>query len=424
MNARTLLASLALGMGVAACSEHATTAATETSRTPPTSVAEAPPSPAVADDDAEELAPEKFTDGAKAFAKVRETLLQSYVAEGLTEDDLYRAATAGMIERLDPKMKKWNRLLTPREIAELKNDLKGEVIGIGVNLKFDPASGHAEVLAVLPTSPAEKAGILAGDRVVTVNGKLYKGMRTKDVLSDIRGKAGETVTLSVLRADKLLSVPVVRDRVAYDQTIHRLLPDAVGYVRIPSFNDKTPTVVRDALDELKRTGAKSLVVDLRQCPGGSFDRAVETAELLLPKGAGIVSLQRKGKPEEKLVAKGTAVLADVPLAVLVDGVTASGCEFVAAALAEGRHARLVGAKTTGKWTVQSIEELPNGYAAKYTVGIFKTPSGKSYQGTGLAPDVVVTMTDAEVARATATTNLEQRIAIDPALRTAKQLVLR
>lgn len=374
------------------------------------------------DDDA--VPTDKFSDGARAFDTVRASLLRSYHAEGITEDDLYRAATAGMLEKLEPKMKKWNKLLSAKEVAELRNDLKGEVVGIGVHIAFDSPSGYADVLAAFPGSPAEKAGLAAGDKIVTVNGKLYKGMKMRDVVADIRGKAGEPVTVTVLRADKLVTFTVVRERVVYDQPSHALLADGLGYLCVPSFNEKTPGQVREALDDLAKKNAQALVVDLRQNPGGSFERAVETAELLLPQGAGIVSLKRRGKEEEKHVAKTKGLLTNVPLAVIVSRSTGSGAEFVTGALREGRRARVVGQRTMGKWSVQSLDDLPNGYAYKYTVSLFRTPSGKTYEGVGLSPDVEVAMDDKDLARAKAVTSADDRLAIDVQLRTAKEIVLR
>lgn len=367
---------------------------------------------------------EKFADGARAFASVRDSLLKSYYAEGITEDDLYRAATEGMLEKIEPKMREWNKLITARELAEMRNDLKGELVGVGVQIKFDPPSGYADVLGTLPGSPSEKAGIVSGDKIVTVDGKLYKGMRLEDVVADIRGKAGEPVTLTVLRADKLLTLKVVRERVAYDQVSHTLLPEDIGYLRIPSFNERTPLAVKQALEELGRRGAKALVVDLRQSPGGSFERAVEAAELLLPEGAGIVTLKRRNKPEERHVAKGGGLLLDLPLAVLVDHGTSSGAEFVTAALREGRHARVVGARTKGKWSVQTVDDLPNGWAFKYTVSLFRTPGGEAFEGTGLVPDVEVSMDDKRLAEIYAAKSPEDRIAKDVQYRTARELLIR
>jgi carboxyl-terminal processing protease len=387
-----------------------------TAQATPAAPADAP------EDDPTPRAP--FGDGARSFATVREALLKSYYAEGLTEDDLYRAATAGMLERVEPKMKKWNKLLGPDEIAELKNDLKGEVVGIGVHIYFDSASGYADVLAALPGSPSEKAGLLAGDKIVTVNGKLYKGMRLKDVVADIRGKAGEPVTLSVLRADKLLTFTVARERVAYDQTLHFVLPDGVGYVRVPSFTEKAPAQVKASLEALARSNVRALVVDLRNNPGGSFDHAVETADLFLAKGAGIVTLKKRGKDEQKYVAKSGGVLTNVPVAVLACEGTGSSAELMAAALQEGRHAKVIGQKTMGKWSVQSLDELPNGYAYKYTVSLFRSPNGRNLEGKGLAPDVEVDMSEKELARANAIAKPEERLANDVQLRTAKELLAR
>lgn len=383
----------------------------------------APPSPA-SDADDEAVPAAKFGDGAKAFATVRQALLDGYYAEGLTEDDLYRAATAGMLEKLEPKMKKWNKLITPSEMNEMRNDLKGEVVGIGVHISFDSASGYADVLAALPGSPSEKAGLQPGDKIVTVNGKLYKGMRMKDVVADIRGKAGEPVTLSVLRADKLLGLTVTRERVVYDQPAHFVFPDGLGYVRVPSFNEKTPGQVKEALDDLSKKNVRALVVDLRNNPGGSFDRALDTADLFLPNGAGIVTLKKRNKPEEKHVAKGKGMLLDLPIAVLVCEGTSSGAEFVTAALQEGRKARVIGGHTMGKWSVQSLDDLPNGYAYKYTVSLFKSPSGRSFEGKGLSPDVEVAMSEKDLAKAFTTMKPEDRLAVDMQLRAAKELLVR
>jgi carboxyl-terminal processing protease len=376
-----------------------------------------------AESDDETLAAEKFGDGARAFATVRETLLKNYFADGITEDDLYRAATAGMLEKLDPKMKKWNRLLTAKEMAELKNDLKGEVVGIGIHIAFDPASGHIDVLAALPRSPAERAGLMSGDKIVSVNGKLYKGMKTKDVVYDIRGKAGEPVTLSVLRGDKLIPFTVTRDKVLFDQPSHALLADNLGYVSIPSFTEKTPSQVKDALLDLSHQNPQAIVVDLRMNQGGSFDSAVSVAELFLTEGTGIVNLKKKSKEEEKFVAKGNGILTSLPMAVLISSNTSSGAEFVTGALQEGRHARIVGTHTHGKWSVQSLDELPNGFAYKYTVSLFKTPSGRSFDGTGLVPEVEVAMDERDIARANAAKTSE-RLGLDVQLRTAKELLVR
>jgi carboxyl-terminal processing protease len=402
---------------------------------PAISLATETPEPAKKEDDAkkedffwgsaaDEVPREKFTDGARSFAKVRDSLLANYYQDGLTEDDLYRAATAGMLEKLDPKMKAWNKLITQREMTELNNDLKGELVGIGVIIRFDAPSGYADVLGALPGSPAEKAGIVVGDKIVTVNGKLYKGMSLRDVVYDIRGKAGETLALSVLHADQLLKLNVVREKVAYDQVERGVLPGNVGYLAIPSFNEKTPARVREHLNDLASKGITSLVLDLRKNGGGLFDHAVETTGLFLKEGTGVVNLQRKGKVVEKLTAKAGGVLLDLPLAVLVDEGTASGAEFMTAALSEGRRAKVVGKKTHGKWSAQRIDQLENGYAVKYTVSLFKSPSDKSFEGVGLRPDIEIAMEETDFGRAQAKKTLEERLPVDAILRTGVEIVHR
>jgi carboxyl-terminal processing protease len=398
----------------------------QNSGTLPAPAASAAPSialaPAAVADDPYEIPPEKFTDGAKSFEKVRSAILASYYADGITDDDLYRAATAGMLERMDPRLRKYNKLLAPHEHAELKQDMAGEIVGIGVQIKLDPATGHCEVLGTIPGSAAEKAGLVAGDRIITVGGKLYKGKKLRDVVADIRGKAGDPVSLSVLHEDKLVTMNIPRERVIYDQPSSLVLADDVGYLEIPSFTEKTSESVRGELESLKKAGVRSLVVDLRCNPGGLFEQAISTAELLVPNGSVIVSLARRGGAEEKRTAKSSPYFPGAPMAVLIDGKTGSGGELVAAALHELRGAQLVGEHTLGKWSVQMIDDLPNGYAFKYTSAIFKTASGQTYEGTGISPDIDVAMDISDVEHAQLVRDATKRMSMDVQLRTAKSLL--
>jgi carboxyl-terminal processing protease len=380
---------------------------------------------------------EKFEGGAKAFAHVKDALLKGYFsgaspassaaaaadANALTEDDLYRAAVRGMLEHVDPKMRKWNKLLSPSDLAEMRRDLKGELVGVGVQIKFDQDTGYTDVLGLVPGSPAEKAGIVAGDLIVSVNGKLYKGSALMDVVRDIRGKAGEKVTLTVLRGDKLVSITVTREVLSYDAVSSFITSDGIGYVRIRGFNEKTVPMLKGALTDLGNKGAKALVLDLRDNQGGLFDAAVSSADLLLPQGTGIVTLKKRGQKDETFAAKGSPLLSTLPMAVLVDGQTSSGAELLTAALQEGRHATVVGVRTFGKWTLQSVDdELGNGYAAKYTIGVFQSPSGRSFQGVGLTPDVEVTMDEKAAHKAMEITDPEKRLAADAQLRTAATMI--
>jgi carboxyl-terminal processing protease len=379
-----------------------------------------------ADEDSDEPAAppaEKFTDGPRAFESVKKTLLNDYYATGITEDDVYRAAVQGMLEHVDPKMSKWNKLLSPAEVAEIRDDLKGELIGIGVKINFDPSTGHIEVQGTAAGSPAQRAGILQGDLIVSVNGRLYKGKTERDVVADIRGKAGEPVKLSILREDKLLALEVKRDVVQMEEVTHATFDaGGVGYVRIHGFSSKTPPMLRAALEDLASKPPRGLVLDLRQNKGGSFDEAIASAELLLPAGTPIVRILGRSGKEESFTAKGQPILPALPLVVLVDHETSSGAEFVTAALQEGRRARVVGGRTYGKWSVQMISDLPNGYAYKFTSALFQSPSGKSFGGVGLGPDVEVDMDRDQVEKSQAQSDAARRLAMDVQLRTAIALL--
>ncbi len=366
---------------------------------------------------------EKFSEPQKAFDTAKNVLLHDYYASGLTEEDLYRAAVHGMLADVDPRMHRWNKLLSPRAYADLANDLKGELVGIGVRMKFDPATGHSDVLSTIPGSPAEKAGLRATDTIVSVNGKLWKGKSEREVVDEIRGTAGEVVTLSVLRDDKILPFSIARAKVTFDAVSHEVV-DGVGYLSVHMFSEKTTRSIKTALDDFAAAHVRAVALDLRGNMGGSFDEAVHSAELFLPSGTPIVTLERRDGKMETTASKGAplAALASVPMVVLINHDTSSGAELVAGALSEQRHAKTVGTRTFGKWSVQSIDELGNGYAIKYTTALFHAPSGKSYDGVGIAPDIEVDADGAQIERAAQLTDPKARVAADIQLRTALSLL--
>ncbi len=348
--------------------------------------------------------------------------MKTYYREGLTEEDVYRAATAGMLEHIEPKMRKWNKLLSPAEVAELHSDLQSEVTGIGIEEDFDPQTGYTDVARVLANSPAEKAGMLAGDKIISINGKLFKGQTPRDVVAEIRGKVGEPVSVTLLRGDKVLTIVIKREVVVFPPVAQLALEGGVSFVHVGSFTSKTVPMLRGVLDDAGKKGARAVILDLRGNQGGSFEDAVHSAELFLPVGTEIVSLRKRGQDAEKFVTGKGGGITTLPLAVLVDHATASGAELVAAALQEGRHAQVIGERTFGKWSVQKLDDLSNGYAMKYTMGLFYTASGRSFQGVGLAPDVEVDMDPKELDKLTLITDGVKRVAEDVQLRTAVALL--
>jgi carboxyl-terminal processing protease len=390
---------------------------------PASSVSTAAATDARSGEDDEARPTEPFTDGQRAFLGAKDALLHGYYRDTISEDDLYRAALEGMLEHVDPQMKRWNKLLSPSELGEIQSELKGELVGVGVQIDFHPDTGHIVVLGTVPGSPAERAGMIAADEILSIDGKLYKGRTLHDVVGDIRGKAGVTLTLSVLRDDRVLSMTVARAAIGYAPAVSMTLPGAVGYLRLRSFSAKTPTAARAALDDLVKAGSRALVVDLRGNPGGSFDDAVATAGLLLPPGTVVVQTEGRGHKVEKFASQGPGLLPIAPVAVLIDPGTSSGAEFIAATLQEQRHATLVGGHTFGKWSVQRLDDLPNGYAIKYTSQLFRSPAGRSFEGTGLPPDVDVSMDARDIEKAQSITqDAAKRLSADVQLRTAVALL--
>jgi carboxyl-terminal processing protease len=342
---------------------------------------------------------EKFEAGQKTFEAVKKELLEHYLKDDLTEDDLYRAALAGMLARVDPRLRAYNTLLSPAQFAELNADLKGETIGVGLQLELDPATGRAAVVGLVRGSPAERADLREGDVVLSVDGTSFKGKQLRDLVYAIRGKAGTKVTLSVLRDAAVQSTTLERQRLTVAAVTYEALPGDLALVSIRTFNETTPQGARDALAQAAKAGAKALILDLRGNEGGLLDSALATARLLLPKGRTITRVLRRGGKEETITSSAEPVFAPVRTVVLVDGHTRSSAELVAAALREGLRAPLVGAKTAGKWSVQTLKELPNRYVVKYTVALFRAPDGRSFEGEGLSPDLDVALEEGLAARA-------------------------
>lgn len=355
-----------------------------------------------------------FTGGEKAYAEARAILEKHYVDE-VSEPELYRASVQGM---LSAPGRKWDQLLSPSEWAEIKQGLSGEVVGIGAEVRYDADTGMTKLVSIVPGSAAEKAGLLPGDVVLKVDGKFFKGMQERDVIYAIRGKEGETVTLTVLRGDRIFEQQVRREKVAIVTVTDAMLPGEVGLVTVHVFNDRTPLLVDEALHRLAAKKARGLILDLRGNPGGLFERVIDVAQLLLPSGSTFVTAVERGGKKKPYVVNRAPVLGKVPVAVLVDGSTFSGAELLAGALRDHLRATLIGTRTGGKWNVQRIEKLSNGYALKFTTAVFESPSGQRLDGVGLTPDFEVAMDATELTKARRLTEMKQRLAADPALRTA------
>lgn len=336
------------------------------------------------------FAKDQFKNPEANFKEVLQTLKQKYVDRGITDEELYEGAVAGMLSSLNKGEVKWNTLLTPREMQDFQIQISGNLVGIGATLDWDANTGRAKVLFVLPDSAALKYGLLEGDEILSVNGERFKGKTLADMVYKIRGKADESVRLKILREDRIMDVKVVRQSVKMDLFQKYLLEPRVGLIKIESFTEKASKEVQKQLAFFEGKDLKKLIVDLRSNTGGLFTEAISVAKIFSNKGQVVARTKDRAGKVEDYRAEEKAWRPEVKIVVLVDGDTSSGAELLAASLKENRQAFLIGGKTNGKWNAQAVETLPNGYSIKYSVMNFESPSGKSYQDIGIKPDLEAT----------------------------------
>ncbi|MCB9671763.1 MAG: S41 family peptidase [Alphaproteobacteria bacterium] len=326
-------------------------------------------------------------DGLDRFARMLTAIEADYV-EAEDVDHLLDAAVAGMVAELDPH----SRWMSADAVRELEADADGSAIGFGIDVGV--REGGVVVLDVLPGSPAEREGLTAGDRILSIDGVGLQGLELTEIEERFQGARGEPSDLEVLREgwEAPVRMATKRDSIRIPATESALLPGDVMYVRVVDFQrhcaeELAADVAR--LQEQATTPWKGLLLDLRDNTGGLLDEAVAVADLFLDEGP-IVSVRGRSRDEQVHRASSGAFPAEMPVFVLVDGVTASASEIVAGALQETGRARLVGTPTYGKGSVQQLYRNPDGSALKLTVARYHLPSGAPILSRqGLQPDIRV-----------------------------------
>ena len=333
-----------------------------------------------------------MTDAEATFHEVKALVEAEYVDE-IDADELWQGATEGMLNRLlQLEHHPTNHLVTPAELNQLQEGIKGEITGIGVMIQ--EISGALVVTKTLDGGGAAEAGLIADDRILSIDGVPIRGMSLSEVAGKIRGPVDTTVSLLVQRDTKEWTVEVSRSKVVVPYVRSEMVSPKVGLVRLASFTERAPSDLAEEIESLKDQGAQGLILDLRHCPGGLLDSAVDVASLFLPKNADIMTLEwagQTGQDVRKTKTKGA--FAEMPVVVLIDSRSASGAEVVAAALSENDRALLLGERTFGKGTVEKIFSLENGWALKLSVAYFYSPKGNSWQGEGIAPDLALLPSD-------------------------------
>ena len=323
-------------------------------------------------------------------------LVRRYYVEEKPFKDVVYGAINGMLTELDPN----SSFLPPKPLASLEEETRGSFGGIGVSVGVE--RDGVKVIAPIEDSPAFKAGIHAGDTITAVDGKKMEGVSMDEAVKAMRGEKGTPVKVTVERenGDKV-DVALVRDDIKVTSVKGvRALGDGIGYLRITQFNEPVAQDFAQALAGLDKGKITELIIDLRDNPGGLLESAVGVAEQMLPKGKEIVSV--RGRDGEKPVQRFEAGpcerrFTDLPIAVLVNGGSASASEIVAGALKAHQRAVLVGEKTYGKASVQTVIKmaLRPDCAIRLTTGFYYTPDGKMIHGVGIMPDVQVAMSKAE-----------------------------
>lgn len=311
-------------------------------------------------------------------------LVQAYYKDPVDRDRLLRGAIRGALEELgDP----YTAYLDPKEYEEFVGSIEGEFTGIGIFVDQD--GKYITVVAPIKGTPADQAGLQAGDRILEVDGTSLVGEPLEKAVRLIRGPAGTQVRLKVERPSdgRVFEVTLTRAVVQVPVLESELLPGQIGYIKLYSFSSDAPDRFGRAWAELKQQGARALVLDLRDNPGGYLDAAVRLAGYFVPPGQPVVQTLRRGGVKDQEVARGTPI--GVPLVVLVNKGSASAAEILAGAIQDYGVGKLVGTTTFGKGTVQELLPLEAGGVLKVTIAEYRTPKGRAVHQQGLTPDVVV-----------------------------------
>lgn len=320
----------------------------------------------------------------KVFTEVLSLVQKNYVEETKSKDLVY-GAIKGMLNTLDPH----TSFMPPEVYKEMQVDTKGEFGGLGIQIGIK--DNMLTVIAPIEGTPADKAGIKAGDKIIKIDGKSTKDMTLIDAVGKLRGQKGTKVAITIVRegiADPF-DVMLTREIIKVQSVRSKIIEGNIGYVRITQFQEQTGDDLKKALKKLESDKVQSLIIDLRNNPGGLLTMAVEVSEQFVETGKLIVFIKdRKGEKDE-FISRITGPVKSYPMVVLVNEGSASASEIVAGALQDWGKAIVVGTQTFGKGSVQTVIPLSDGSGLRLTTAKYYTPKGKSIQSTGIIPDIVI-----------------------------------
>ena len=320
------------------------------------------------------------------FGDIFERVRAGYVEE-ISDESLIEAAVNGMLTSLDPH----SSYLSPKNFRDMQTQTRGEFGGLGIEVTME--NGYVKVVSPIDDTPAFRAGLKSGDLITHLDTEPVQGLTLSEAVEKMRGKVGSDLKLTIRREGRdPFDVTVTRDIIKIRSVRSRMEGNDIAYVRITSFSEQTTASMERAINRLKEEAAgklKGVVLDLRNNPGGLLDQSVKISDAFLNQGEIVSTRSRRADEGQRFNAKPGDITEGLPIVILVNGGSASASEIVAGALQDHRRAIILGTRTFGKGSVQTIIPLSGHGAIRLTTARYYTPSGRSIQARGIDPDIVV-----------------------------------
>jgi carboxyl-terminal processing protease len=365
-------------------------------------------------------AEQKIPDPQKTFETIRSLILESYYTDAITEEDLYWAAIQGMLRHISPPQDPERaKIWSPEQYARILNTLKGVRTSAGIKSTYNKTDGSLTVTDVLAGSPADGA-VQPLDRILRINGEKLLNKPVTEIDGLLNGEPGTRILLTLVRDIQLLEIPLTLTEFKANNIEISMLPRETGYARVKKVSQNVSKELHDALVPLQQNDVKKLIIDLRDNSGGVFNEGMKLAELFLENKKPVLHTLQRGDRVQTFVSGNDAPMS-FDLVIIVNKQTASSSEIFAGALQANQRARVVGAPTFGKATIEKTFTLENQFRVKFIVGAMYRPGGKSWHGNGLRPDFVVEEDPKRVAKI-ARLPIEDRLRNDRQLNAAWQLL--
>ena len=322
--------------------------------------------------------------------KIKNAIDKYYLwSDNIDEQKLKDSAIEGYVKGLGDE---YTEYIPSSEMSEYTEKIKGTFYGIGIYMIADEDSGRVVVYYPIPGTPAEKAGIKAGDKIISVNGNEYTDKDLNNISNYIKGEEGTTVKLVIERDGENITFDIRREKINTNPITAEILDGNIGYIKIPSFDEGVAENFKSKYQELQEKGANSLIIDLRNNGGGIVDESTKFADYILDKGQKIISTQDKDKKEQITKSENEPII-KTEIVILVNKNTASASEILACSLQDNEKAKIVGTKTYGKGVIQTVFSLSDGSGLKITTAEYYTPKGATIHKVGISPDIEIELPD-------------------------------